>query len=135
MHRATWKSEGPDQQLGGRVLCTCMYACMLLPMLCVYVCMVCQRCMLYDDVYSHDTCEHVVIGTNCKHDDLSCQTTLLYFTRLHSTLLYSASMSSRTSFMSKSSAALASASSSASSTSSTSSTSTARVEIVPVSYT
>src|SRR5450759_1565399 len=54
MYRATWKSEGPDHQLGGRVLCTCMYACILLPMLCVYVCMVCQRCMLYDDVYSHD---------------------------------------------------------------------------------
>jgi len=23
--------------------------------LCVYVSMVCQRCMLYDDMYSHDT--------------------------------------------------------------------------------
>ncbi len=33
------------------------YLCMLSSMLCVYVNMVCQQCMLYDDMYLHDNIE------------------------------------------------------------------------------
>ncbi len=32
-----------------------MYVLVHVMFLCVYVSMVCQRCMLYDDMYSHDT--------------------------------------------------------------------------------
>jgi len=43
-----------------------VYALVHVMCLCVYVSMVCQRCMLYDDMYSHDTqhlynCECVYI--------------------------------------------------------------------------
>ena len=55
MYRATWELEGPNRQLGGRVVVH-LYLCMLSSMLCMYVSMVCQRCMLYDDVDSHDSC-------------------------------------------------------------------------------
>ncbi len=33
-----------------------MYALIHVMCLCVYANMVCQRCMLYDDMYSHDNC-------------------------------------------------------------------------------
>jgi hypothetical protein len=37
-----------------------VYAFVHVMCLCVYVSMVCQQCMLYDDMYSHDIC----IGVN-----------------------------------------------------------------------
>jgi hypothetical protein len=33
-------------------ICVCSHPCYVF--MCVYVNMVCQRCMLYDDMYSHD---------------------------------------------------------------------------------
>jgi hypothetical protein len=56
MYRATWKLEGPNHQLGGASCGTrvFVYALVHVMCLCVYVNMVCQRCMLYDDMYSHD---------------------------------------------------------------------------------
>jgi hypothetical protein len=39
-----------------------MYALVHVMCLCVYVSMVCQRCMLYDNMYLHDSChEHMCV--------------------------------------------------------------------------
>jgi hypothetical protein len=37
-----------------------VYALIHVMCLCVYVSMVCQRCMLYDDMYSHDMVNIVI---------------------------------------------------------------------------
>jgi hypothetical protein len=53
-----------------RVIFSCgthvfVYAFVHVMCLCVYVSMVCQRCMLYDDMYSHDRVPK--LGTNYKN--------------------------------------------------------------------
>ncbi len=42
-----------------------MYVLVHVMCLCVYVSMVCQRCMLYDDMYSHNSCHnHMCVSYN-----------------------------------------------------------------------
>jgi len=56
MYKVTWKLNRPNHQLGGASCGTRVFVYALIHVMCfcVYVSMVCQGCMLYDNMYSHD---------------------------------------------------------------------------------